>query len=107
MLTSSNVWKPEQPLKLYPTVIVSTVSAGETVKLMGVPCDVVPLHWPTLRDWPPLRGAMTARGPMRVLQPATEIHAIVAKYHAALVGREAETARVALSVVDMCGTPIR
>lgn len=50
ILTSSNVWKPEQPLKLYPTVIATTASLGETVKLIGVPWDVVPLHWPTLSD---------------------------------------------------------
>jgi hypothetical protein len=41
-----NVCDPEQPLKLYPSVISVTFSSGETVNVIGVPCAVVPIHWP-------------------------------------------------------------
>jgi hypothetical protein len=50
MFRFENVRDPEQPLKLYPTVIEVTVSSAETVKAIGAPCDVVPLHWPALTD---------------------------------------------------------
>jgi hypothetical protein len=42
-----NVCSPEQPLKLYPTVMAVTFSSGDTLKVIGVPWDVVPLHWPS------------------------------------------------------------
>jgi len=42
-----NVCVPEHPLKLYPTEIEVTFSSADTVKLIGVPWDVIPLHWPS------------------------------------------------------------
>jgi hypothetical protein len=45
-----NVCVPEQPLKLYPTAIAVRTSSEDTVKVIGVPCAVVPLHRPTLSD---------------------------------------------------------
>lgn len=45
-----NVCVPEQLLKLYPTAIVVRTSSEDTVKLIVVPCAVLPLHWPTLSD---------------------------------------------------------
>lgn len=41
-----NVRVPEQPLKLYSTVIDVTFSSGDIVKLIVLPCEVVPLQWP-------------------------------------------------------------
>jgi hypothetical protein len=41
---------PEQPLKLYPTEIVVSISSEDTVNVMALPCAVVPFHWPTLSD---------------------------------------------------------
>src|SRR5580765_8210867 len=41
------VWMPEQPLKLYPTEIEVTFWFDATLKVMGTPCAVVPLHWPS------------------------------------------------------------
>jgi hypothetical protein len=43
-LRFENVFIPEHPLKLYPTAIAVTLCSGETVKLIGAPCIVVPLH---------------------------------------------------------------
>jgi hypothetical protein len=45
-----NVCVPEQLLKLYPTEIVVSISSEDTVKVMALPCAVVPFHWPTLSD---------------------------------------------------------
>ena len=45
-----NVCIPEQLLKLYPTAIAVRASSEDTVKLIGVPCAVLPLHSPTLSD---------------------------------------------------------
>ena len=45
-----NACVPEQPLKLYPTEIVVSISSEDTVNVMALPCAVVPLHWPTLSD---------------------------------------------------------
>jgi hypothetical protein len=42
-----NVCTPEQPPKLYPTVMEVTFWSGETVKLIALPWDVVPVHWPS------------------------------------------------------------
>jgi len=47
---SENVCVPEQPLKLYPTAIAVRASSEDTAKVIGVPCAVLPLHWPTLSD---------------------------------------------------------
>jgi hypothetical protein len=47
-LRFGNVCVPEHPLKLCPTVIVVTFSSADTVKLIGLPCDVVPLHCPLM-----------------------------------------------------------
>jgi hypothetical protein len=45
-----NACVPEQLLKLYPTAIAVRTSSEDTVKLIGVPCAVLPLHWPPLND---------------------------------------------------------
>ena len=37
-----NVCVPEQPLKLYPTEIVVSISSEDTVNVMALPCAVVP-----------------------------------------------------------------
>ena len=42
-----NVFDPEQPLKLYPTVIDVTFSSGETTTAIDLPWDVVPFHTPS------------------------------------------------------------
>jgi hypothetical protein len=42
-----NVFVPEQPLKLYPTVMAVTFWSDETVKVIGLFCYVVPLHSPS------------------------------------------------------------
>ena len=47
---SEKVCVPEQPLKLYPTEIVVSISSEDTVNVMALPCAVVPFHWPTLSD---------------------------------------------------------
>jgi hypothetical protein len=49
-----NVWDPEQPLKSCPSVMVVTASPT-MVKAMGLPCAVVPFHWPA---WPSGVGAV-------------------------------------------------
>src|SRR5687767_8832251 len=41
-----NVSEPEHPLKLCPMVMLVTFSSEETVKEIGMPCDVVPFHCP-------------------------------------------------------------
>ena len=42
-----NAFNPEQPLKLYPTVMAVTFWSDETVKVIGLPWDVVPFHCPS------------------------------------------------------------
>lgn len=41
---------PEHPLKLCPTVSVVSASSDDTLKLMALPCAVVPAHCPALSD---------------------------------------------------------
>ena len=47
-LKFEKVLDPVHPLKLYPTEIDVTFSSGEIVKLIGLPCAVVPLQLPAL-----------------------------------------------------------
>jgi hypothetical protein len=47
-LRLENVCEPEQPLKLCPTVIVVTLSSEDTENVMGLPCEVVPDHCPSI-----------------------------------------------------------
>ena len=42
--------EPEQPLKLYPTEILVTTSDEDTLKVIGAPWFVVPVHCPALND---------------------------------------------------------
>lgn len=55
-LKLENVCDPAQPLKSYPRVIVVTCSFGETMNVIGAPCDVVPLHSPAIGDEVPANG---------------------------------------------------
>lgn len=92
-----NVWDPEQALKLYPSVIAVTVSSGETVKAIGTPWDVMPLHWPTLRDGAADDGVV---GPPQALARA---HTTVTRDQAARLENHAAAApRVLPSSVGIC-----
>ena len=42
-----NVFVPLQLPKLYPTAMAVTFWSAETVKVIGLPWDVVPLHSPS------------------------------------------------------------
>ena len=47
-LRLEKVCDPEQPMKLCPTVIVVTFSSDETENAIGLPCEVVPDHCPSI-----------------------------------------------------------
>jgi hypothetical protein len=80
---SEKVCDPEQPLKLYPTVIDVTVSSADTVKPIGMPWAVTPLQWPTLKD------EAASDGPIGPPQPLARGHASITKQTAALAARRA------------------
>jgi len=87
-LRFENVCDPEQPLKLYPRVMVVTVSSWDTVKAIGIPWAVIPLHCPTLRDGAETDGAV---GPLHAI---ARVQANVTKHLAARVaGHAAATLR--------------
>jgi hypothetical protein len=86
-IKSENVWDPVHPLKSKPTVIVVTVSFGETIKAIGMRWEVWPCHSPTFRDAaPPIPGKARATG------KTARVHALATR-HAAITHSQTDFGR--------------
>jgi len=79
---SAAAFDPEHPAKLYPTVTALTVS-DDTVKLIGCPWDVVPLHWPlkVVDD-----GAVGPLSPPQAVTAMHRTHAVAARENRLMAG---------------------